>query len=56
MTFGQYFDIFINNIWEQFIERERESQMKKYKQKKYNEIINEIISDKNVQNLERIKI
>ena len=55
MTFGQYFDIFINNIWEQFIERERESQMKKYKQKKYKEIINEIISDKNVQNLERIK-
>ena len=33
MTFGQYFDIFINNNWEQFIERERESQMKKYKQK-----------------------
>ena len=55
MTFGQYFDIFINNNWEQFIERERESQMKKYKQKKYKEIINEIISDKNVQNLERIK-
>ena len=55
MTFGQYFDIFINNNWEQFIERERESQIKKYKQKKYKEIINEIISDKNVQNLERIK-
>ena len=55
MTFGQYFDIFINNNWEQFIERERESQMKKYKQKKYKEIINEIISDKDVQNLERIK-
>ena len=33
MTFGQYFDIFIYNNWEQFIERERESQMKKYKQK-----------------------
>ena len=33
MTFGQYFDIFINNNWEQFIERERESQIKKYKQK-----------------------
>lgn len=34
-TFGQYFDIFINNNWEQFAERERESQIKKYKQKKY---------------------
>ena len=33
MTFGQYFDISINNNWEQFIERERESQIKKYKQK-----------------------
>ena len=32
-TFGQYFDIFINNNWEQFAERERESQIKKYKQK-----------------------
>ena len=54
-TFGQYFDIFINNNWEQFAERERESQIKKYKQKKYKEIINEIISEKNVQNLEQIK-
>lgn len=54
-TFGQYFDIFINNNWEQFIERERESQMKKYKQKKYKEIINEIISDKNTQILKQIK-
>ena len=55
MTFGQYFDFFINNNWEQFIEKERESQIKKYKQKKYKEIINEIISEKNVQNLEQIK-
>ena len=54
-TFGQYFDIFINNNWEQFIERERESQMKKYKQKKYKEIINEIISEKNTQILKQIK-
>ena len=55
MTFGQYFDIFINNNWEQFIERERESQIKKYKQKKYKEIINEIISEKNTQILKQIK-
>ena len=54
-TFGQYFDIFINNNWEQFIERERESQIKKYKQKKYKEIINEIISEKNTQILKQIK-
>ena len=54
-TFGQYFDIFINNNWEQFAERERESQIKKYKQKKYKEIINEIISDKNTQILKQIK-
>ena len=54
-TFGQYFDIFINNNWEQFAERERESQIKKYKQKKYKEIINEIISEKNTQILKQIK-
>ena len=54
-TFGQYFDIFINNNWEQFAERERDSQIKKYKQKKYKEIINEIISEKNTQILKQIK-
>ena len=55
MTFEKYFDIFKNNNLKKFTEKEKKSQIKKYKQKKYKEIINKIISEKNFQNLEKIK-
>jgi hypothetical protein len=52
MTFWQYFDIFINNNWEQFAEREKNNQIKSYQQRKFKEIINQESSYKNIQNLE----
>ena len=55
MTFGQYMEKFINNNWEQFEEKEKNNQIKSYQQRKFKEIINQEISDKNIQNLEYIK-
>ena len=56
MNFCLYLDIFKENDLNQFLEAEKENQINRYKQKKYKEVIEKKeISEKNVQNLEKIK-
>ena len=55
MTFQEYLEIFKKNSLEQFLENERESQTKKYKQKKYKEAIDKVISKNESGNLNLLK-
>ena len=55
MTFQEYLEIFKKNNLELFLENERKSQIKKYEQKKYKEIIDKAISNDEIENLEIIK-
>ena len=55
MTFNEYLEIFIQNNLQQFLENEKENQIKKYKQKKYKETIDKLISDKKVETPEIFK-
>ena len=55
MTFQEYLEIFKKNNLELFLENERKSQIKKYEQKKYKEVIDKEISRDNIENLKNIK-
>ena len=56
MNFCSYLDIFKKDNLSLFLEEEKENQIKRYKQKKYKEVIEKKeISMKNIQNLEIIK-
>ena len=56
MNFCSYLDIFKEDNLSLFLEEEKENQIKRYKQKKYKEVIEKKeISMKNIQNLEIIK-
>ena len=43
MTFNEYLEIFIENNLKQFLEKEKENQIKNYKQKKYKGVIDKLI-------------